>query len=246
MTEAGPAPRRITVCTLAIGTVYQDIVRYSIEGMRAYCERHGYRFVLDTGEAGNTVFDGERAPTWYKLPLLQKCLADCDYAVWIDVDSHILKPEVKLESFIERYMGDRDMLFGKEGRSDVVLNGGVVFVRSTPWAHAQLGLAWSNEGKFDPGTHEQASLGDLWTRNVAGMRDRVVILGPNLQNEFLSYWFTYYPGQCFIVHATRCAHDREGFVYTMDLFCPIRLRERDRCPIPRSHGLADPDGAMPR
>jgi hypothetical protein len=225
---------KITVCTIAINDWYQEIVKYAIENMEAYCKRHGYKFVIDRGnEAEGTVYDGVRAPTWYKLPLLKKNLPDCDYCVWIDIDAHILKPETKLEDFITRHMisadpskPDKHMLFGKEGRSETVLNGGVVFVKNSEYSAKLLDLAWDNTGEgIDPNFHEQAALANLYTRNVEDMQNNVTVLPHWMQQEFLSYWYMYYPGECFIMHATRCSHDREGFIYTLDLFCPFKMRE---------------------
>jgi hypothetical protein len=190
--------------------------------MEKYCLLHGYKFVLDDG-TGDTVYDGARDPPWYKLLLVKKQLADCDYCVWIDADSHILKTETKLEHFISTYMGNKDMLFGKEGRSNTLLNTGVMFVKNAPDSSKILELAWNN--KQDPeGMHEQDALSDLYRRND-DIQNKVVILPPYLQNEFLTYWYMYNPGDCFIIHATRCSHDREGFVYLMDCYCPIRIRE---------------------
>lgn len=211
---------RITVCTLAYNDWYREIVKYSIENMRNYCKNHGYEFFCDIEDK----FD--REPPWYKILLIKKLLSDCDYCVWIDADTQILKMEVKLEYFIEKYLGKKDVLVGTQLGN--VLNTGVMFFRNCNDNIKLLDLIWNNDSSnFDIHFHEQSSFSNIYTRNLQEYQNRIVILGPNLQNEFLSYWFMYYPNSCFIMHAARCAHDREGFIFTMDLFCPIKMIEEN-------------------
>lgn len=230
---------RITVCTIAVNDWYQEIVKYNLRNMKTYCDIHKYTFVTDLGGEGS-VYDKTRDAPWYKIKLIKKLLLDCDYCVWIDADSHILNMKIRLESFIEKYMKEAHILLGKE--MNTVLNTGVMFVKNSEFSLNLLDLIWDNSSPFDSNFHEQASLSDLYSRNVSvkefskdlesqfeekvvSIVSKVVILPTHMQNEFLTYWFTYYPGDCFIFHAARCAHDREGFIFTMDLFCPIRLDE---------------------
>jgi hypothetical protein len=128
----------------------------------------------------------------------------------------------RLEYYIDMYMAGYDILLCSEYGS--VLNTGTMFVRNTVKSRHIIELAWNNScgnAQF----HEQGSLTDLYVRNVSDIRDSIRVLTADKQNEFLSYWFTYYPGKCFIMHAARCAHDRIGFVYMMDMFCPIKMDE---------------------
>jgi len=246
---------KITVCMIAINMWYQEIVKYNIENVKQYCLKHNYKFVVDLGVSypedvkpysdiiqnidenitQTTVYDGSRDCPWYKIKLVEKCLdmfdAQCanqdndSYVVWIDADSHLLNNNQMLEDYITRYQQGKHMLLAKEGNPGIILNTGVMFVRNTEYSRKILGMVWNNDKSFDKNFHEQASLGQLYIENVENIQENIVVLHPCLQYEFLCYWYMYEPNKSFIIHAARCAHEREGFIYTMDMFCPVRLRE---------------------
>jgi hypothetical protein len=204
-------------------------VKYGKRSLELYCAKHGYEFVWETEETKDGVYvEGDRDIPWYKIKLLQKCLdsSDADFIVWNDADSIIVNPDIKLEDIITEHLGDKDVLLAKDWLS--TLNTGTMFLRNCDYTKALLQKIWDNTGEFDATLHEQASLGDLYTRNVFNTQERVVVLPLHLQNKFLSYWYSYYPEQCFIVHATRCSHDRMGFVHTLDMFCPLRMDEETK------------------
>lgn len=211
---------KITVCTLAIGDMYKTAVKYSIINMKNYCKIHGYDYYDD-----ESMFDGLRPACWYKIKLLEKVLSttDTDYAIWIDADTHILNMDKKLESFIETHITNEHILVAKEGRSNTILNTGVMFVKNTSKSLEILSDIWNNKGDFDPDFHEQASFCNLWEKS--DIKDYVKILPPWHQNEFLTYWFMYYPDSCFILHLTRCSNNMERFFAMMDLFCPVKMDE---------------------
>lgn len=227
---------KIIICTLAVNDWYREVVKYNIINLRNYCDKHGYTFVYDN-ESVDTVYikngDVLRDPPWYKIKLIKKILLDnpdIDYCIWIDADSHLLNSDIKMESFIEKYMctnvkKQSHMLVAKEARSDDVLNTGVMFVKNSQYSINMLNLIWDNSNECNRAMHEQASLSNLYQLNIKNLKDNIVVLTPDLQNEFLSYWYMYTPGNCFIMHATRCSHDIQGFIFTMDLFCPIKMDE---------------------
>src|ERR1700751_6137472 len=112
---------RIIVCTNAINEWYRKVVKYSLINMEKYCHRHGYQFILNKESDFSEI--QTRDPPWYKILAMKNILdqfkdsENCDYIVWIDPDTQILKPEVKLERFIDLYMEGFDVLVGKEFRS---------------------------------------------------------------------------------------------------------------------------------
>jgi len=224
---------KLAVCTIHVNDWYTEIVKYSIRNMQTYCKKHDYTFIHQSEHSPNTVYNEEnlkirKESTWFKIPLLKQILTenkDIDVVVWIDADSNILNMGKKLEHYIDTYMVGKDFLFGSE--NNTVLNGGVVFVRNTEFSIKFLDETWTNKRDFDHNFHEQASMANLYTENVFNCQNHITILPAHKQNEFLSYWFMYYPKQCFIMHAARCSHDREGFIFTMDVFCPIRLDEEN-------------------
>jgi hypothetical protein len=215
---------KIAVCSLYINPWYRDIVKYGKKSMEIYCAKHGYDFIWETEDTIDGVYDGSRPIPWFKILLLLKVMdKEYDFIVWNDADSQILDYDTKLESFIENDLGNRDILVAKDWMS--TLNTGTMFIRNCTWSRDMLTFVWNNKSLFDPSLHEQASFGDLYTRNVMSARDRVVVLPLESQNKFLTYWYSYIPGRCFIFHATRCSHDRLGFIFTMDMFCTVKMDE---------------------
>jgi hypothetical protein len=214
---------RIAVCSLYIGVEYRDIVKYGKISLEKYCEKHGYDFIYETEETPGGVYDSKRDIPWYKIPLLLKVMQkEYDFVVWNDADSQIVDYDKKLETFISE-MEDKDLLVACDWES--VLNTGTMFIRNSGYSQSLLQAVWDNKQPFRANLHEQASLGDIYTRNELNAQSHVIILPLHRQNEFLTYWYSYYPGKCFIVHATRCAHDRAGFIFTMDMFCTVKMEE---------------------
>lgn len=216
---------KIIVCSLYINEWYRNIVKYGKISLENYCKKHNYEFYYETENTPNSVYDNKRDIPWYKIKLLLKILntTDCDFIVWNDADSQIVNDEKKLEDFIISDLQDKDILVGREHNS--VLNTGTMFLRNCQYVKTLLRYVWDNCGKFNKAFHEQASLSNLYERNVMRCRDRIVILPAYRQNDFLTYWYMYISGESFIVHATRCSHDRQGFVFTMDMFCFVKMDE---------------------
>jgi len=216
---------RICVCSLYINDWYREITKYAKIVLEKYCKKHGYDWVYETELTPNKVYDKTRDPPWYKIRLMLKLLATNQYdmVVWNDADSHIVNDNITLEEKVEKYLGDKDILLARDNAS--ILNTGTMFVRNTEFSRKILEETWNNLHEFDPSLHEQASLSDLYTRNILNAQHHIVVLPNVYQNEFLSYWHTYFPEQCFIVHATRCSHDIPGFLFTLDMFCTIKMKE---------------------
>lgn len=225
---------KICVCTLHINDWYSEVVKYGIRNMETYCNKHGYKFIHEDEHSSDTVYkvwgdeEKKRDLPWFKIKLIKKVLTenkDIDMVVWIDADTHILKMDQDLEHFVNTYQGDKDILLGTDYGN--TLNTCVMFIRNTEFVRNFLDDVWDNPNEYNTSLHEQASMGELYQRNYNNCQDKMVILSCNEQNLFNTYWYMYRPGQCFIFHAARCAHDKEGFIYTMDAYCPIRLDEEN-------------------
>lgn len=216
---------KIAVCSLYINPWYREIVKYGQRTLEKYCRKHGYDFIYETEETPEGVYDKKRPIPWYKIQLLLKVMqnSEYDFVVWNDADSVIVNYDKKLEDFITRDLLTKDVLVARDWQS--TLNTGTMFVRNCNYSRVLLQTVWDNTWEFDANLHEQASLGDLFTRNILNTQEHIVILPLNRQNYFLTYWYSYLPNQCFIVHATRCSHDRTGFVFTMDMFCTVKMDE---------------------
>lgn len=220
---------KIAVCSLYINDWYREIVKYGKRSLEKYCEKHSYDFLYETELTENGVYDPTKTELrpipWYKIPFILKILNTdkYDYVVWNDADSQIVNYDKKLEDFItEMNNSNKDVLVARDWQS--TLNTGTMFIRNCDYTKSLLQRVWDNTPE-DEGLHEQASLGELYTRNECNEQDHIMILPHSRQNDFLSYWYSYFPGRCFILHATRCAHDRPGFVFTMDMFCTVKMDE---------------------
>jgi len=215
---------KIAVCSLYINPWYREIVKYGKKSLEKYCAKHGYDFFYETEETPGGVYDSKRDIPWYKIKLLLKVMeSDYDFVVWNDADSQIINYDITLESILHEHLNDRDVLVSRDWQS--ILNTGTMFLRNCEYTCTLLSEVWNNTHNFDTSLHEQASLGDLYTRNVLDCQEHITILSLQLQNKFLTYWYCFQPGDCFIVHATRCSHDRIGFIFTMDMFCTVRMDE---------------------
>jgi hypothetical protein len=219
---------KIAVCTLHINDWYEKIVKYSLKNKKIYCDKHGYDFITqgsNTLDKSIQVYDGKRECPWYKIKFIKYILNNYDYdiVVWIDADTHILKMERTLEYYIDTYMKNKDMLLGSENNYPV--HTGVIFARNTPYTKSILDAVWNNKEYFEPHFHEQASISNLYTRNYLDIQQHITVLTPYLQHEFSAYWYMYPNDNIFIMHAARCAWDPEGFISTLDLFCPLKMDE---------------------
>ena len=215
----------ITVCTLSINDWYQDIVKYALSNLKNYCKTHNYKCVIDYG-ISDTIYDKTRQEPWYKILLIEKLLKDneSDYIVWIDADCQILKPDVKLEYFIDKYFGSPDTCLVLT-QDNNLFNTGVMFIKNTDFAKNLMQLIWNNSnGEYFKDFHEQTSFADLYETNN-DIKKHVKIIPYGAKDELVVYWGNYYPRQHFLLHSARCTFDRIAFMYMMDLFYIYKLEE---------------------
>lgn len=224
---------KVAICTLAINEWYQEIVKYGVKTLELYAKRHGYDFYNDTS-VYDAALPASQAPRalpavrplpWYKIKAIQKILPQYDYVFWIDADGFIMKPEQSIKYFIDIFLRekDKDILIGRDWNNP--LNTGVMVIKNTPFTNTLLEAVWNNKNEFDANFHEQASLGEIYEKNRFNSQNHIEVLPLNSQNVFYSYWSAYYPDRQFFMHIARCVHDRTGFMYTMDLYCPIKMEE---------------------
>jgi len=141
----------------------------------------------------------------------------------VDADGYVMKPDVKVEDFITKYMPEGiDVLCAND--RNTVLNTGVMIIRNTPYTKALLEATWNHvpkEKKF----HEQAAMSELYTDDFLGSKSKFSIVGENTRDEIYTFWSNYFPGVSFFMHVARCAFDPAGFMYTLDTYCPIKMDE---------------------
>ena len=218
---------KILVCTLAINDWYRDIVKYSIRNFEYYCNMHDYEFIIQTENSLDTVFDNTRSPCWYKIKLIQKILKEkeCDYLVWIDADCQILKHNVKLEYFIQKYIYN-DYIFALTQDNNTVLNTGVMFIKNNKFNIDLMDKIWNNATDYFEDFHEQSSLAELY-QSDENIKKHINIIPYGTKDELVVYWSCYYPEQNFLLHSARCVHDKLGFFFMMDTYYPFKLDEEN-------------------
>lgn len=215
---------KLTVCTLAINDWYVDIVKYGLKNLRNYSNLHGYDCIIDYGK-NDTVYDNKRQEPWYKILLIEKILktTDSDYVIWIDADCQILKPEIKLEYFIEKYFDIETELVLTQDNN--IFNTGVMFIKNSTFNRSLMSKIWNNtDGDFFKDFHEQTAFAQLYEHDI-NIKKCVKIIEYGIKDELVVYWSNYYPGTHFLLHSARCTFDRLAFMYMMDLYYIYKLDE---------------------
>lgn len=216
---------KILVCSLYINDWYRKITKYARKTIDLYCKKYNYDFYYETESTIDSVYDGSRDCPWFKIKLLSKVLEkykDYDLYVWIDADCLIFNDTISLENLAKNHMGDKQMLLATDNETNVV-NTGVIFLRNTEFCKKMLEKIW-NTIPSDPNFHEQSAFGDLYNENYINVQDNIIIIPYTSQNTLFSYW-SMVTTDSFMYHIARCSHDKEGFLFSIDLYCPIKMDE---------------------
>lgn len=177
---------RICVLTVAIGGDYAKATRLAVERKRAYCSKHGYKFVLLSKPISR------RPPSWDKIKAAIWLLwmpTKFDWLFVSDADSLILNTDVRLESFLN---SDANLIISRDANA---LNAGNFFIRSSAWASDFLRELWDLEQFINHPWWENAALMHAVTTNPAHM-ERIAVVDQNLFNSYVD---TYRPGD-FLIH----------------------------------------------
>jgi hypothetical protein len=218
---------KIVVCTIGINDCYIDVVKYSFRSIEKYCALHGYESVIykDNEDPDKKIYDGKRAPQWYKIKLIKDILMtkDCDYVFWIDADCQILRHDVKLEYFIEKYCKpETEVLITQESTG---FNTGVMFFKKSDFNIQLLDKIWNTGTKYFESFHEQCSFNSIY-ENDEEVRSKMVIVPYGPKDEIVVYWGNYFPNKNFLIHLAGCAcGDKLSFMYMMDTYYIFKLDE---------------------
>ena len=109
--DSQPAARRIAMVTLcAYDAADNPLASLSMHNKVEYAARHGYAFFGET-----SVADSSRNAKWNMISLIQKYLQQpddaatgrnkYDWVFWIDCDSFVMNPAVRLEDLLDRALG---------------------------------------------------------------------------------------------------------------------------------------------
>ncbi len=102
---------------------YSDIGQLTARVKQAYCKKHGYDFYHY-----DDLLDPERSTpyaAWNKIPAILRHLPNYKWVFWIDADAVMVRPEIRLEGFLD---DRRDVLFGCDIEG---INSGVAFYQNT-------------------------------------------------------------------------------------------------------------------
>ena len=207
---------KIAICSIANGKNYREIVKYGIKSKILYAQKHNYTFY-----DGKNILDETRPIAWSKIKHILKYLDNYDYIVWIDADTYIMNDTIKLEDIITELMEQKDIMIARDWK---LFNTGVMFCKNSQWTKDFLNHIYEQKKFINHPNWEQASFIDCYEKNNLNSKDNVLVLPLFLQNKFNSYWFTYYPDDCFILHFPGCWRDNvnNGLDRTMNTYCPIK------------------------
>lgn len=206
---------KIALCNFSIGEEYKKRTKLSTINKQLYCEKHGYDFIED-----DNIYNKSKTIHWSKIFLFLKYLDSYDWLVWIDSDIFIMNDNITLESFIDKYGSDHDMIIGSDWRMP---NTGVWFVKNCEFSKLFLQAVWDNV--YDPNedpkerylNFEQGSVINCLDKNVLDCKKHIKIAPPE---EINSYWYSYFVGH-FVLHFAGVRG--ELLQYLLRDHCPNRM-----------------------
>ncbi len=190
----------IAVVTLTIGDKFQESVAKAIENKRAYCEHHGYDFILETKSLAP-----DRPPAWSKLRLLQRLFNEGKYRwlFWSDADALFMNFAIKLEEYTDEHF---DMILSKDYSG---LNTGQFLIKNCVWSQQLLQLL---DNSYDGDKHRWDNKAFIFHYYKSPkIKERIKVLLPRQLNscqslhrpepiqEKLGIKHLYQPGD-FIIH----------------------------------------------
>jgi hypothetical protein len=189
---------KIAILTLRIGEKYKEFTKLGMLTQIEYCKRNGYDLIDD-----ESVYDKSRPIPWSKILSIKKYLQQYDYIVWMDADIIILNFEVKLESFINQY------LFNKE--SDFLMcidtgnkrNTGVWFIKNTDYALKFMDRIYEQTNYIDAGEWEQTAFNNLYEQNIDNIQSKSTIFPYSQAYLFNCLLYDYKYGY-FLIHFMGC------------------------------------------
>jgi hypothetical protein len=211
---------RIAVLTLAIGEEYKKVVKYGIRTKEEYCKRHGYALHSD-----EDIYVKERPIPWSKIKLIQRYMNPVehyDFIVWIDADTLIMNPNIKLENIIrEHFRPEVDFLTTRD--NGACINTGVWFIRNTEYARRIIQDVWDDVESINSRYFEQTAFEKFWVSNHLNLKDFSVVLPADGQKEFNCSRMFYKHGM-FICHFLGLSK-LEWLSKSMNDICPIKMDE---------------------
>ncbi len=184
-------PGTFTMVTLSTPN-REAFARLVEENQRKYAQQHGYGYVKYY-----RTLDPSRPEEWSKIRALSRQLGEsgAEWLLWIDDDIVITNPSITLESFVNRYGRDKDLIIARDAyyKRGVPINNGIFLVRNTPWARNFLNEVWKKGAEWYYLTRgksllEQQTMTDLLYepyRKKLVYTDKTVVIPQREMNSFL-------------------------------------------------------------
>ena len=132
-TAAPPRKKRFAILTLCDENAGY-ICMASAANKRRYADLHGYDFIVST-----QVADPSRPAAWSKILEVRKHLPNYDWLLFIDVDTLIMNPTVRLEDVADEKV---DQVIAADHNG---INSGVWLVKNSEWSMFFLDELWAQE-----------------------------------------------------------------------------------------------------
>jgi hypothetical protein len=209
---------KIAILSLYHGDKFKNDTIYGRETIQNYCNKYGYDFIYDNEDL---IKEHDREIQWTKILIIQKYLNNkYDYIVWIDADILILNPEKTIESFIDRLMNNKDIMFSRDF-SGIHINNGVIFVKNTENSIKYFKEVWKHTGIC---MREQGSMQVLYMNNWDNCQNYIQVT--ENPTEYNPMWWEFVHGM-FLIHFPGCNEPNRlpnSLRRMMDMFTPLFLK----------------------
>lgn len=118
---------------------------------RNYCKKQGYTFIEKVNCGSG------RHPVWDKVYFTHQILPNYDYVLYLDADTLLTNPDIKIEDFIALHP-DKDLLISDDCHG---LNVGVFIIKNTKWSLDYLEQVWNIERWINGILGEQIAMREI-------------------------------------------------------------------------------------
>ena len=126
---------KIAIVTVVVNQMYQYLMNPFLENKKAYCERHGYDFIM----GGEDYSENKNNPLWIKYRFIQRYLPKYDYIFYSDADVYISNMDFKIQDLIKYYENDTNILVSLDINDDIkYINTSNFLVKNDIWSLVYL------------------------------------------------------------------------------------------------------------
>lgn len=158
---------------IAVVTSYDnnflDVANIVMPRWRDYCQKHGYVFIEKIACGSG------RHPVWDKVYFTHKVLEtnEYDYVLYLDADTLVTNPEIKVEDLIIEYSQNKDLMISDDCHG---LNVGVFIIKYSEWSLGYLEKVWNMPRWINSILGEQIAMREILgynTENVEYVEQKI-------------------------------------------------------------------------